>query len=187
MWAVAAMDKWQYVIWCCWDTCNTFHACRWGKTKFSCRFAVPFWALSMSGIVISLVNKSLQYQGSSAELLSCGQNLETFPWLQQLSSGCHSSKTWPQSAWKEMVIQALCCGNTTFPLGMVQCLGTGRITEAHGLRVPVALGPPLNFLHQSPSILPLIQPNLGSKTAPFLFFPPLSHCSPAHTCTFPFP
>lgn len=109
------------------------------------------------------------------------------PWLQQLPTGCHSSKTWPRSVWIEMVIQGLCCGNTTFPLGMLRCLGTGRITGAHGLQVPVALGPLLNFLHQSPSILPLVQPNLVSETAPFLLFPPLSRCPPTHTCTFPFP
>jgi len=36
----------------------------------SYHFAVPFWAMSMSGIVTSLVNKSHQYQGSSAKLLS---------------------------------------------------------------------------------------------------------------------
>lgn len=53
--------------------------------------------------------------------------------------------------------------------------------------MPVAPGPSLNFLHQSPSILPFVRHNLVSKPGPFLFFPPLSRCPPAHTCTFPFP
>lgn len=79
MWAVAPMDKWQYIIWCCWGICDNFHACRRGKIKISYYFAVPFWAMSMSGIVTSLVNKSHQYQGSSAKLLSRRQNLQPFP------------------------------------------------------------------------------------------------------------
>lgn len=187
MWAVAPMEKRQYVIWCCWDKCDTFHACRQGKMKFSYYFAVPFWALSMSGIVISLVNKSHLYQGSSADLLSCGQNLETFPtasatflWVslqQNLVSECLEGDGHPSTLlWKHhlpfgngLMFRNRQDNRSTW---FTSACCTGTSTE---LSSSISINPPSHTT----------QFGLQNSSLP-LFPSPLS-LSPAHTCTFPFP